>query len=87
MPERRGRGRERRVPGEPQLRVYVYLSSSELARLRQVASRNGQAISEFLRLAGNDAAEECGEAVIFVDRRHVGSRSRKQRAPRNAGCV
>ena len=48
----------------------LYLGAeSEFPKLLAAAQLNNQTVSEFMRDAANDAAEECGAAAIFTERR------------------
>lgn len=70
------RGRPRRLAGEPLRRVVVYLGAeSEFPRLVAAAQMNGTTLSDFLRDAANDAAEECGAPPIFLERRRHARRA------------
>lgn len=58
--------------------VYVG-ADTEFPRLLAAAQLNQQSISEYLRDAGNDAAEDCGAPPIFVERRGAFRPDRRQR--------
>jgi hypothetical protein len=48
----------------------LYLGAeSEFPKLVAAAQLNNQTLSEFMRDAANDAAEECGAPAIFIERR------------------
>lgn len=77
------RGRRPRLPdGERLRRVVVYVGAdTEFPRLLAAAQLNQQSVSEYLRDAGNDAAEDCGAPAIFVERRTAERRTRRQVVP------
>jgi hypothetical protein len=71
------KGRPPRVPNERRVYLRVYFAESEFARVRAAATRNGQPMSVFARLAVSDAAEESGaEPIVAGDRRATNRRRR-----------
>lgn len=51
-------------------RLQLYVSAFELNRLREIAARNQQTVSDFIRDALNEAIEECDDrGPVFKQRR------------------